>query len=82
MRFLDAIRDHGVETLQVYLSETAARRLRSALDALLKAPEDWTHEHVFAEDGSREMSLSIVTPRKLGDLARYSEIERRVLTED
>lgn len=81
MRFLDADRDQGVGTLQVYLTAAEAQRLRDVLAALLVAPDAWQHQHVFADDGSRELSVSLVTPRKLEELHRYSDVERLVLTE-
>ena len=81
MRMLDADRKQSVRVMQLYLSTREATELRDALAKLLRHPEETDHEHVFAEDMSREISLSIVTPNKLGDLSRYTELERKVLQE-
>jgi hypothetical protein len=81
MHMLDADRKQSVRVPQLYLSTREATELRDALMKLCRHPEETDHEHVFAEDMSREISLSIVTPTKLVDLSRYTELERKILRE-
>jgi hypothetical protein len=81
VRMLDAEGDRSVYQLQLYLTPTEARELRSALDRLLVDPEQNEHEHVFAEDSGRELSLSLLTPAKLRDLSGYTAAEQRLLHE-
>jgi hypothetical protein len=65
MRILDAENQRSVHQLQLYLTPREAQELRTALDRLLVDPEANEHEHVFAEDTGRELSVSIITPAKL-----------------
>ena len=81
MRMLDAERKQSVCVMQLYLSPREAAELRNALGKLLSDPEQNEHEHVFAEDMSREISFSILTPAKLTNLSRYTDLERKVLQE-
>ncbi len=80
MRMLDAERQQSVKVLQLYLSVREATELRKRLDELLVDPEANEHFHVFAEDMSRELSCSIVTPRKLAT-GTYTELERNIFGE-
>jgi len=79
MRMLDADRKQSVRVLQLYLSPREAAELRNTLGKLLSEPEQNEHEHIFAEDMSREISFSILTPAKLRDLSGYTDLERKVL---
>jgi hypothetical protein len=81
MRILDTDNQGPVRRAQLYLSAREAGALRQALDRLLQDPEANAHEHVFAEDGSRELSVSIVTQAKLQDARRYTDAERRMFAE-
>jgi hypothetical protein len=80
MRMLDVDREQGVRVLQLYLTVKEATELVRGLTQLLTEPEANEHEHVFAEDMSREMSFSIITEEKLR-VGRYTELERRVFAE-
>ena len=81
MRMLDVQRKQGVYNLQVYLSPKEAAEFHKYLGELLKAPEANEHRHVFAEDMSREVSFSIVTPSKLQSDG-YTELERSIFGEE
>ena len=81
MRMLDVDRKQSVRVMQLYLSPHEATQFRDALSKLLRDPEQSDHEHVFAEDMSREISCSIVTPKKLSDLSDYTDVERKILQE-
>jgi hypothetical protein len=81
MRILDADRGQGVRVLQLYMTANEARELRDHLDALVEDPEASEHRHVCShDDPSRDLSVSIVTPRKLRE-GRYTVKERQVLEE-
>jgi hypothetical protein len=73
--------DRSVHQLQLYLTPREGQELRTALDRLLADPEANEHEHVLAEDGGRELSLSIVTPTKLGALKGYTRVEQQLFNE-
>jgi hypothetical protein len=81
MRFLDTDYQGPVRRIQIYLTPREAADLRGALDRLLEAPEASEDAHVFAEDASRDLSVSIVTPNKLRELKRYTDAERRMFSE-
>lgn len=82
MRMLDADRKHGVRILQLYLSPHEAEELRDGLTDLLRDPERNAHHHVSTDDMSRDISFSLVTPRKLADISRYTAVERKLLLEE
>jgi hypothetical protein len=79
MRMLDPEAKQSIRTLQLYLTTTEAAEFREALDALLRDAEAAEHRHVMGD--GREVSFSIVTPAKLANAKRYTELERRVLQE-
>jgi hypothetical protein len=81
MRILDTDNQGPVRRIQVYLTPGEAADLRDALDQLLDDPESSANERVLAEDGSRDLSVSIVTAAKLRELRRYSDAERRMFAE-
>jgi limonene-1,2-epoxide hydrolase len=81
MRFLDTDNQGPVRRVHLYLSAREAEDLRAALERLLLDPEAYEHAHVAAEDGSRELSVSLVTPGKLRDAQRYTDAERRMFAE-
>jgi hypothetical protein len=81
MRILDTDNQGPVRRIQLYLTPREAADLRDALDQLLDDPEATTNERVLAEDGSRDISVSIVTVSKLRELRRYSDAERRMFAE-
>ena len=81
MRLLDADQQLPLWNVQLYLTTSEAHQVVAALTRLLNDPEANDHEHVAALDGLREISVSLVTPRKLEDLSRYTEAERRMFEE-
>ena len=81
MRILDTDNQGPVRRIQLYLTPREAADLRDALDQLLDDPEATANERVLAEDGSRDISVSIVTASKLRALRRYSDAERRMFAE-
>jgi len=81
MRILDTDNQGPVRRIQLYLTPREAADLRDALDQLLDDPEATANERVLAEDGSRDISVSIVTASKLRELRRYSDAERRMFAE-
>jgi len=80
MRIIDTGRKQSVRCAQLYLTAREARELRQQLEHLLADPEANEHFHVHSDDASREMSCSVVTPRKLAE-GRYTDLERRVFDE-
>ncbi len=80
MRILDTEREQSVMVLQLYLTVTEATNLRKQLDGLLTDPEANEHFHTFADDMSRELSCSILTPHKL-ETGHYTELERKIFRE-
>jgi hypothetical protein len=81
MRILDTDNQGPVRRVQLYLTPGEAASLRRALDQLLRDPEATGEERVVAEDASRDLAVSIVTPAKLQDLKRYTDAERRMFAE-
>jgi len=81
VRMLDTDGDRSVYQLQLYLTPKEGMELRAALDRLLLNPDLNEHEHVFAEDAGRELSLSLVTPAKLRDLSGYTAAEQKLFRE-
>ena len=81
MRILDTDNQGPVRRVQLYLTPGEAADLRDALEQLLEDPEANGHEHVLAEDASRDVSVSIVTVTKLRESKRYSDAERRMFAE-
>jgi len=79
MRILDVETGRALRDLQMYFTTSEATELRDSLNELLKDPEAMQHRHVIAD--GREISFSLVTPTKLANIKRYSELERRVLQE-
>jgi hypothetical protein len=80
MRIIDRDRQHSVRSAQVYLTVREARELHQQLQHLLAAPEANEHFHVSADDTRREISCSIISPRKLAH-GSYTDLERRVFDE-
>jgi hypothetical protein len=80
MRMLDVDREQGVRVLQLYLSSAEAEELHRHLGELIRNPEAIEHRHLFAEDMSRELSLSILTGSKRAS-AGYTRVERRIFDE-
>jgi hypothetical protein len=81
MRFLDTDNQGPVRRIQLYLTPREAAELSHALGRLLGNPEANEHERVFADDRSRDLSVSIVTANKLRELTRYTDAERRMFSE-
>jgi len=79
MRIPDAETGRSLRQVQMYLKPAQAIEFREALNELLQDPEALEHRHVIAE--GREISFSIVTPAKLANVKRYTEVELRVLQE-
>ena len=81
MRILDSDKDQEVFSIALYLTEPEARQLHQRLEVLLRDPEAGTHFHTISADRPRrEVSCSIVNPKKLATL-QYSEVERKLLEE-
>jgi hypothetical protein len=79
MRILDVETERSLRELQMYFTSSEATEFRDALNELLQDPEALEHRHVIAD--GREISFSLVTPAKLANIKRYTEVERRVLQE-
>ena len=80
MRIIDTDRKQSVRGVDLYLTAREARTLCEQLEQLLADPEANEHFHVNSDDCSREVSCSIVTPRKLAE-GSYTALERRVFNE-
>ena len=81
MRILDTDYQGPVRRIHLYLTAGEAASLRRSLEHLLRDPEATETERVVADDASRDLLVSIVTPAKLEDLKRYSDAERRMFAE-
>jgi hypothetical protein len=81
MRMLDPDREHSVRTLQLYLTLAEASTLSDQLGRLLVDPERGDHDHVLRDNGSRDLSLSLITANKLSEIVGYTKVEQRVLRE-
>ena len=81
MRLLDGDKQVPLHIVQLYLTLGEATKLRDALTNLLIDPEANAHEHISAEDGTRELSVSVVTEAKLKNVGRYSKAEQKMFTE-
>lgn len=63
----------------LYLTVGEARDMTQKLTELLSDPEANEHFHVYDEkEGTKSLSVSIVTDEKLKDPKRYTELEKRV----
>ncbi len=81
MRILDMDNQGPVRRMHMYLTPAEAEHLRQALDRLLRDPEGSEAARVVADDASRDLAVSIVTPAKLHDVKRYTDAERRMFAE-
>jgi hypothetical protein len=81
MRMLDVDEQKSIKALQLYLTADEAQQLRDNLDTLLVDPEASEHFHVSSDDMTRDLSCSIVTPRKL-EGSGWTNLERAILDED
>ncbi len=81
MRLLDGDKQLPLHIVQLYLTPGEATKLRDVLTSLLIDPEANAHEHIHAEDGTRELSVSVVTETKLKNVRRYSKAEQKMFTE-
>jgi|RhiMetdeSRZDD1v2_1073273.scaffolds.fasta_scaffold667578_3 hypothetical protein len=81
MRILDTDNQGPVRRIHVYLTPEEAEKLTRALTRLVRDPEASEAQRVVADDGSRDLSVSIVTPAKLHDVRRYTDAERRMFAE-
>jgi hypothetical protein len=80
MQMIDADRERSVRCLQLYLTVREATEFRQELDRLLVDAEADEHFHVHSEDASRDVSCSLVTPRKLAE-GSYTDLERKAFEE-
>jgi hypothetical protein len=78
---LDSDGQRAVRTLQLYLRPGEATELKNALEALLRAPEATEHAHVLDQEGTWNLSVSLVTDAKLRSTSGYTESERRLFQE-
>ena len=76
MRILDPNTGETLGRIQLYLSPSEARKLVGELQGLLRDVEAKEHFHLFSEDGSDEVSVSVVTEAKLA-APGYAAEERR-----
>ena len=81
MRMLDPQEKKSIRELQLYLSVREAKELVHELNGLLGDPESFDHSHVYSDDGSRQLSMSILTDLKLANSERYTPLERAVFDE-
>jgi hypothetical protein len=81
MKMIDIESNKRVNVLQLYLTPQEARYFRSELDQLLVDPEATDHSHIDLGTGS-ELSVSILTERKLKNKKAYSKIEQEILKDD
>ncbi len=81
MRILDVENKSSLWNLQLYLTESEAKELHSELSTLLNNPEANEHFHLISEDSGRELSCSLITPKKLDNISSYSKLEQKVLLE-
>lgn len=81
MRMLNVEKKDVVWSLQLYLTEMEAEEMYMELGKLLVDPEANEHFHIFSEDSGRELSCSIVTRRKMENIAAYSKLEQKLLME-
>jgi len=81
MRILDTDNQGPVRRIHIYLTPAEAEHLRHALDRLLRDPEASEAARVVADDASRDVAVSLVTPAKLRDVKRYTDAERRMFAE-
>jgi hypothetical protein len=81
MRILDTDNQGPVRRIHIYLTPEEAEKLTRALNRLLRNPEGSETERVTADDASRDLLVSIVTPAKLQDVKRYTDAERRMFAE-
>ncbi|HZM26523.1 MAG TPA: hypothetical protein VFB89_04160 [Gemmatimonadales bacterium] len=81
MRILDTDNQGPVRRIHVYLTPGEAEKLTRALNRLLLDPEASEAQRVLADDSTRDLSVSIVTPAKLQDTKRYTDAERRMFAE-
>lgn len=79
MRMFDPNGGEVVSQLQLYLSPSEAKKLASELETLIRDPEANEHCHLFSEDGSDELSVSIVTEAKLAR-GGYTAQERKAFS--
>jgi hypothetical protein len=80
MRMINTATKQSVRVLQLYLTVEEAREFQEQLGHLLADPEANEHFHFPSADTSREISCSLLTPRKLAELP-YADAERREFEE-
>lgn len=76
MRVIDAGAEKAVDVAQVYLTADEAASVHKRLGRLLQDPE--ANEHFHVVDGSRDLSFSIATRKKLSKES-YTPLEREIL---
>lgn len=79
MRIIDPIAKKQIVVAQVYLTIREAILIKQRLEALLHDPEAADHFHVCS-NADRDLSFSIVTPRKLAAKA-YTALEQEILAD-
>ena len=78
MRIVDVDRKNSVNTCTLFLTVREAKVIRENLTELLRKPEAF-EQFNLSDDSDIEITCSIITPRKLKNLERYSRIERKIL---
>ncbi len=66
----------AIEQVFLYMTVEEAERLADGLASLLADPERVDHVHVKEDNGSRQVSLCLVTQSKLQQATRFSKVER------
>jgi len=79
LKIIDLKNKQSISKASLYLTGFEAKQMKAGLDALLKDPESFDHSHVYSEDQSSEISFSIITRKKLSNLSKYNELEKKVL---
>jgi len=80
LRIYDLNKKHSVKTCTVFLTVREAKVIRDNLNELLRRPEAMENFHM-SDDQDRELTCSLMTPKKMDNLDQYSKIERKILSE-
>jgi len=80
---IDSDKENSVRTLSLYLTVKEAEKMIRELKNLLNDPDGNEHFHIFDEKvPEKEISCSLITEKKLKNLDKYNEIERKIFLED
>ena len=83
MYLIDLDKETSIRSISLYLTTAEANELLRKLNNLLEDPEANEHFHLHDSKGKEnEISCSLITEKKLKNLNKYNEIERRILSEE